>query len=89
MLNFPGGTSDKEPAFNAGDPCSYPGLGRSAGEGVGNPLQCSWASLVAQLVKNLPAMWETWIQSLGWKGPMEKGKATHSSILAWIIPWTI
>ena len=46
------------------------------------------ASLVAQLVKNLPAMWETWVQSLGWEDPLEKGKATHSSILAWRIPWT-
>ena len=49
----------------------------------------NWASLVAQLVKNLPAMWETWVQSLGWEGPLQKGKATHSSILAWRIPWTI
>ena len=53
------------------------------------PLQYSWASLVAQLVKNPPAMWETWVQSLGWEDPLEKGKATHSSILAWRIPWTI
>jgi len=45
--------------------------------------------LVAQLVKNMPAMWETWVQSLGWKDPLEKGKATHSSILAWRIPWTV
>ena len=44
-----------------------------------------WASLVAQLVKNLPAMWETWVRSLGWEDPLEKGKATHSSILAWRI----
>ena len=49
----------------------------------------NWASLVAQLVKNLPAMWETWVQSLGWEDLLEKGKATHSSILAWRIPWTI
>ena len=48
-----------------------------------------WASLVAELVKNLPAMWETWIRSLGWEDPLEKGKATHSSILAWRIPWTV
>ena len=46
-------------------------------------------SLVAQLVKNTPAMWETWVQSLGWEDPLEKGKATYSSILAWRIPWTI
>ena len=45
--------------------------------------------LVAQLVKNLPAMWETWVQSLGWEDPLEKGTATHSSILAWRIPWTV
>ena len=48
-----------------------------------------WASLVAQLVKNLPAMWETWVQSLGWEDPLEKRKATHSSTLAWRIPWTV
>ena len=72
-----------------GDPGSIPGLGRSAGEGIGYPLQYSWAFLVAQLVKNLPAMWETWVQSLGWEDALEKGKATHSSILAWRIPWTV
>ena len=44
-------------------------------------------SLVAQLVKNPPAMWETWVQSLGWEDPLEKGTATHSSILAWRISW--
>ena len=55
------------------------GSGRSAGEGIGDPLQYSWSSLVAQLVKNLPAMQETWVQSLGWEDPLEKGKATHSS----------
>ena len=66
-----------------------PGLGRSAGEGIGSPLQSSWASFVAQLVKNLPAVRETWVRSLGWEVPLEKGKATHSSILAWRIPWTI
>jgi len=49
----------------------------------------SWASLVAQLVKNPPAMRETWVWSLGWDDPLEKGKATHSSILAWRIPWTV
>ena len=48
-----------------------------------------WASLVAQLVKNPPAIPETWVQSLGWEDPLEKGPATHSSILAWIIPWTV
>ena len=48
-----------------------------------------WASLVAQLVKNPPAMWETWVQSLGWEDTLEKGKATHSNILTWRVPWTI
>ena len=62
---------------------------KSAGEGVGYPLQYPWASLVAQLVKNLPAMWETWVRSLGWGDPLEKGTATHSSNLAWRIPWTV
>ena len=65
-----------------------PGLGRSAKEGIGYPFQYSWASLVTQLVKNPPATWETWVQSLGWEKPLEKGKAIHSSILAWRIPCT-
>ena len=66
-----------------------PGLGRSPGKGIGYPLQYSCASLVAQLVKNLPAMQESWVRSLGWENPLGKGKATHSSILAWRIPWTV
>ena len=52
-------------------------------------LQYSLACLVAQTVKDLPAMWETWVRSLGWEDPLEKGKATHSSILVWRIPWTV
>ena len=111
-----------------GGPSSTPGSGRSSREGIAYPLQHSWASLVAQLVKNPPAMWETWVQFLvgkilwrrdklstpallgfpcgsagkestcnagslglilGWKNPLEMEKATHSSILAWRIPWTI
>ena len=79
----------KESACNVGDPSSIPGLGRSAGEGIGYPLQYSWASLVAHVVKNLPEMQETWVRSLSCEDPLEKGKATHSSILAWRIPWTI
>ena len=79
----------KESACNAGDPSSIPGLGRSSGEGIGYPLQYSWASLAAQLVKNPPAMWETWVHSLGWEDPLEMGTAVHSSILAWRIPWTV
>ena len=69
-------------------PVQIPGLGRSPGEGIGYPLQYSWASLVAQMVKNLTAMQETWVQSLGQEDPLEEGTATHSSILAWRIPWT-
>ena len=61
-------------------------LGRSPGKGIGYALQYSWASLVAQLVKIPPAVQETWPQPLGWEDPLEKGKATHSSILAWRIP---
>ena len=79
----------KESACSAGDPGSIPGSGKSTGEGIGYPLQYSWASLVGQLVKNPPAMWETWVWSLGWEDPLEKGMATHSSILAWRIPWNV
>ena len=73
---------------NAGGPGSIPGSGQSPGEGTGYPLQYSRASLVAQLVKNPPAMQETWVPSLGWEDSLEKGKATHCSILAWRMPWT-
>ena len=61
MWGFPGNSAGKESTFNAEDPDSIPGLGRSAGEGIGYPLHYSWASLVVQLVKNLLAMWETWV----------------------------
>ena len=88
-MGFPHSSVDKESACNAGDLGLIPGLGRSAREGIGYPLQYSWASLVAQLLKNPPAMWETWVQSLGWEDSLEKGKATQSRILAWRIPWTI
>ena len=81
---FSGNSAGKESTCNAGDPSSIPG--RSPGEGIGYPLQYSWASLVAQTVKNLPAMRETWVRSLGWEDPLEEGMATHSSILAWRIP---
>ena len=73
----------------AGDRSLIPGSGRSAREELGYPLQYSWASLVAQLLNNLPAMQETWILSLGWEDPLENRKATHASILAWRVPWTI
>ena len=61
-------------------------MGRSAGEGIGYPLQCSWAYLIAQTVKNLPAMWETWVLFLVREDPLEKERTSHSSILAWKIP---
>ena len=79
---FPDSSVGKESTCNAGDPVSIPGSGRFPGEGIDYPLQYSWASLVAQLVKNLPAMQEIWVQFLGWEDPLEKEKAIHSSILA-------
>ena len=72
----------KESVGNAGDTALISGLGRSAGEGIGYSLQYSWASLVTQLVKDPLAMRETWVRSLDWEDCLEKGKATHSSILA-------
>ena len=90
VLNYRGDSSvGKESTCNAGDPSLIPELERSTGKGIGYPLQYSWASLVAHLVKSPPAIWETWVRSLGWKDPLVKGKATHSSILAWRIPWTV
>ena len=83
----PGSSAGKESTCNAGDSGLIPGLGRSTGEGIGYPHQYSWASLVAQLVKKLPEVQETSVLSLGREDPLEKGKATHSSILAWRIPW--
>ena len=77
----PGISVGKESACSAGDPSSIPGSRRSPGEEIGYPLQYSRASLVSQLVKNLPAMWETWVWSLGWEDSLEKGMSTHSSIL--------
>ena len=89
-MGFPHSLVGKESACSAGDPDSVPRLGRSNAERIGYPLLYSCASLVAQLVKNPPAMWETWVRtSRGWEDPVERGKATHSSILTWRIPWTI
>ena len=82
--SFPGGSASTESICNTGAPSSIPGLGRYSGEGIGF-LQYSWASLVAQAVKNPPAMRETWVRSLGWEDPLEEGMATPSSILAWRI----
>ena len=91
-ISFASSSAGKESTYNAGDMGSIPGLGRSAGKEIGYPLQYSWASPVAQLEKNLPAMWETWVRSLSWEDSLEKGLArlaTPSSILAWRIPWTV
>ena len=85
----PDSSVGKESTYSAGDPSLIPESGRSAGEGIGYPLQYPWASLVIQQVKNPPAIWDTWVQSLGWEDPLEKGKATHSSILAWKILWIL
>ena len=85
-MGFPGSSGDKESTCNPRDSSSIPGSGRSPGEGTGYPLQYSWASLVTQMVKNLPVMHETWVQSLGQEVPLEEGMATASSILAWRIP---
>ena len=68
-MGFPGSSAGKESACNAGDPSSIPGSGRSPGEGRDYPLQYPCAFLVAQMVKNLPTIWETWVWSLGWEDP--------------------
>ena len=83
-FGFSDSSVGKESSCNARDAGLIPGSGRSPGEEIGYPLQDSWASLGAQLVKNPPAMRETWVWSLGWEDPLKKGKATHSSILAWV-----
>ena len=85
---LPGSSAGKE-SCSAGDIGSIPGLGSSPGEGIGYPLQYSWSSLVAQMLKNPPAVWEAWVQLLGWiqfqENPLEEGMATHSWV-AWRIP---
>ena len=86
--SLPCSSAGKESACKAGDPSSIPGLGRFPGEAKGYPLQYSWASQVAQTVKNLPARQEIPVQLLGWEDPLEKGKTTHSNFLAWVIPST-
>ena len=87
--SIPDSSVGKESTCNAGDPSLIPGLGRPTGQGIGYPLQYSWASLMAQLVKNPPTMRESWVRYLGWEDPPEKRMATHSSIQAWRIPWTV
>ena len=81
VMGFPDSKVGKEFAFNVRDPGSVPGLERTAEVGIGYPLQYSWASLVDQLVKNQLLQCGTWVASLGLEDPLEKGKATHSSIL--------
>ena len=76
-MGFPNSSAGTESTCNEGDPGSIPGLGRSLGEGIGYPLQYSWASLVAKMVKNLPAVCETRVRSLGWKDPLEEEMAIH------------
>ena len=88
FLGLPGSSAGKESACNAGYSRSIPGLGRSSGEGIGCPLQYFWAFLVAQMIKNLPAVLENWVWSLDWEDLLEKGMATNSNILAWRIPRT-
>ena len=83
---FPDSSVGKESTCNARDAGSIPRSGRICWRRDSLPTPYSWASLVAQLVKNPPAMRDTWVQSLGWEDPLGKGKATHSSILAWRIP---
>ena len=88
LVGFSDSSVSKESTCNAGDPSLILGSRRSPGEGIGYQLQDSWVFLVAQKVKNLLAMQETWIQSLGWEDLLEEGMATYSSVLAWRILWT-
>ena len=81
VAGFPGSSAGKEIACNAGDPGSILGLGNSPGEGIGYPLWYSWASLVAQMVKNSSTMWETWVRSLGWEDPLEEWQPTPVFLL--------
>ena len=87
-MGFPVTSTGKELTCNAGDPGLIPRSGISPGERIGYPLQYSWVSLVAQMVKNPPAVQEIWVRSLGWEDPLEEEMATHSGSLAWRIPWT-
>ena len=86
LMGFPSSSAGEESACNAGDPDSIPGSGKFPGEGIGYSFQYSWASLVAQMVKNPPVIWEICVWFQGWEDPLEEGMATHSSILAWRIP---
>ena len=81
-MGFPADSAHKESPCSAGDPDLIPGLGRCPGEGIGHQFQYSLASPVAQIVKNLPAMRETWVQFLGWEDLLEEGMAAPSSNFA-------
>ena len=89
-FDSPGSSASTDSACNAGDPCSVPGLGRSSGEGISYPLQYSWASLVAQLVKNLPAIgrpgFSPWAGENPWR---RKQLPTPVPSLAWRMSWTV
>ena len=82
-IRLPSSSDSKEFALNVGDPGSIPGSGRFSGEGIGYPLQYSWASCVAQLVKNLPGMWETWVWSLGWEDPWRRERLPTPVFWPW------
>ena len=88
-IQFPDSSVGKESPCNSWDSGLIPGSGRPTVARISYPPQYSWASFVAQLVKNLPTVRETWVRSLVWEDPLEKGKATQSSILAWRISWTV
>ena len=85
---FPGSSVGKESHLQCRKPWLDSWVRKIPREGLGYPLQYSWASLVAQMVKNLPPVRVTWVRSLGREDPLEEGMTTHPSILAWIIPWT-
>ena len=84
--SFSDNSAGKNSPSNTGDPGLIPGSERSPGEAIGYPFHYSWASRVAQMVNNWPAMWETWVRSLDWENPLEKDMATHSIFLTWRIP---
>ena len=87
-MGFPGSSAGKKSTCTAGDPSSIPGYRQSPGNGIGYPLQYSWASLVAQMVNNLSATRETWVQSLGWEDPLEEDVATTPVLLTGESSWS-
>ena len=89
LEGFAVSSAGKESTCNAGDPSLVLGLARSAEEGIGYPPQYPWTSLMTQVVKNPPALRETWVQPLSWEDPLVKGTATHCNILVWRISWTV